>query len=65
MLRDHVRAHIRVPAHDFPLLFGQRAGLIENVVSHSYLSEVVQRTSCANQLAFSLAQLELLTKPRG
>jgi hypothetical protein len=49
-------------AHNFPLFLSKRAGFVEDVVSHPYLSQVMQRPGRANELDITVAQLKLFTK---
>src|SRR4029077_3271807 len=62
VLSNHVRPDVRVPPHDLPLLFRQRAWLVEDVIANSDLAEVVQRASGADELALPIAELKLLTQ---
>src|SRR5712691_6184302 len=62
VLRYHVRPDVRVPPHDLPLLLGQRAWFVENVVANSDLAEVVQGSSGADELAFPITQFQLLAQ---
>ena len=63
VLRDHVRADVRVPAHDLPLVVGQGPGLVEDVVPDSDLAQVVERARSAQQLALTIPKVEVLTEP--
>ena len=60
VLGDHVRPDVRVPAHDLPLLFGKRSGVVEDVVTNADLAEVVQRCSRSNEFDFPVTQLQPL-----
>jgi hypothetical protein len=62
MLRDHVRPDVRMPTHDLPLFFAERSGLIENIVAHTYLPEVMKSAGSADELAFRIAELKMFAE---
>jgi hypothetical protein len=59
MLDDHVGPYIRVATHDLPFILAQRARLVQDIVTNSNLSEVVQRAGSSNQLDFTITKLQV------
>ena len=42
VLSDHVSTNVRMPPHDLPLFLSERSRLVENIVAHSNLAEVME-----------------------
>ncbi|OLB92987.1 MAG: hypothetical protein AUI15_19610 [Actinobacteria bacterium 13_2_20CM_2_66_6] len=62
VLSDHVRSNVRMPSHDLPFLFTKGTRFVEDVVANSYFAQVVERSSGSDEIALTIAKLELLTE---
>src|SRR5579864_6219293 len=65
VLRDHIGADIRMATHNFPLFFAKGSRLIKDVIAHTDLPQVMQRSGCTDQFDIPHPQFEMFTKPAG